>query len=52
MSKHFNDCGYTVKGLSKDQEDFKKCGADFTCPMVIEKQLGALAVILALQLSQ
>jgi hypothetical protein len=52
MSKHFNDCGYTVKGLSSTQENFLKCSVDFTCPMVPEKQLGALTVILALQLSE
>jgi hypothetical protein len=52
MGKHYNQCGYTVKGLSETQEDFLKCGADFTCPIVKEKQLGALTVILALLLSQ
>jgi hypothetical protein len=50
MGNHYNNCGYTVKGLSPSQENFTKCGADFTCPMVKEKQIGALTVILALQL--
>lgn len=52
MSKHYNSCGYTVKGLSESQENFMKCGADFTCPMVPEKQLGALTVILSLMITQ
>jgi hypothetical protein len=44
--QHYNNCGYTVKGMSKDQEVFnKKCADDGCSYFTTEKQLGALTII-------
>jgi hypothetical protein len=51
--KHYNNCGYTVNGLSKDQEHFMKCSVDFVClPLVKESQFGTLTFILGALLQE
>ncbi len=52
-NNHYNQCGYTVNKLSKEQSNFTKCSIDYICyPVVQDTQLGGLTIILGLMISK